>query len=241
MADQYQTDFGEIIGSFLVGLAQARRMADEQTAALAEYYQSHPLLQGMSVPRVRVPEMSIEVPLLLLGHRQAEPVRLRAPDDLMTGLAMRLDESLRNAAVSDEERAALQQRSEQILASRLRSVAQPDESQPATVEGMQRAVGEALEAALSDDEPSLRPASRLSAEDRERIARDVRDYLDRNALEQPGRPSRFMASVLTSEVKEKADAANVARIRLVIKEEGLEWSVSTSGNGGVVHRSLTPE
>ena len=41
-------ELGELLGTILASVAHARRMADEETAALAEYYKDHPLLEGMA-------------------------------------------------------------------------------------------------------------------------------------------------------------------------------------------------
>jgi len=51
-----------------VSLVHARRMADEETAAVAEYYKDNPLLEGMSLPRVRVPQLTIDMPITIDGH-----------------------------------------------------------------------------------------------------------------------------------------------------------------------------
>jgi len=58
-------ELGEILGSVMTALVQARKIADMETAALAEFYKEHPLLEGMSLPRVRVPEMTLDVPVII--------------------------------------------------------------------------------------------------------------------------------------------------------------------------------
>lgn len=49
------SELSEVLGALMISLVHARRLADEETAAVAEYYKDHPLLEGMSLPRVRVP------------------------------------------------------------------------------------------------------------------------------------------------------------------------------------------
>ena len=63
----------EIVGSFLAGMAQARKIADEATVSIAEYYKSQPLLEGMTVPRVRVPELILDLPLIVESYEEGEP------------------------------------------------------------------------------------------------------------------------------------------------------------------------
>jgi len=64
------SDFAEVVGTLLAGLARARGTADEETAVLAEHYRKQPLLAGMSVPRVRVPEMMVELPVIVEAHEE---------------------------------------------------------------------------------------------------------------------------------------------------------------------------
>ena len=65
-------DLGDLLGSLMSGLIRARRMADEQTAALAEYYKDNPLLEGLSVPRIRIPELIIDMPFLIENQVEGE-------------------------------------------------------------------------------------------------------------------------------------------------------------------------
>ena len=66
------TDLGDLIGSMMSGLLKARRISDEQTAALAEYYKENPLLEGLSIPRIRIPEISIDFPVIIENHSEGE-------------------------------------------------------------------------------------------------------------------------------------------------------------------------
>ena len=71
-------DLGDLMGLLVSGVARARRMADEESALIAEQYRRNPLLEGLSVPRVRIPEMTVELPLLLQAY---EPGRAAVPND----------------------------------------------------------------------------------------------------------------------------------------------------------------
>ena len=61
-------DIGEIMGTLLASVSHARRISDEETAAIAEYYKDNPLLEGMSIPRIRIPELTIELPVIIESH-----------------------------------------------------------------------------------------------------------------------------------------------------------------------------
>ena len=75
-------DLGDLIGSLMVGLIRARRMADEQTAVLAEYYRSIPLLEGLSVPRIRVPELTVEIPMIIEKYVEGEVGKMADPTQI---------------------------------------------------------------------------------------------------------------------------------------------------------------
>lgn len=57
--------FDEFIGNILQDLARARLKADLETLRIAELHSGHPLLKHMPVPRFRIPDMKIDLPILL--------------------------------------------------------------------------------------------------------------------------------------------------------------------------------
>jgi hypothetical protein len=79
-------DLGQVIGALLTSLAHARRIADEETAAIAEYYKSHPLLEGLSLPRIRVPEMVIEMPIVIDGQEEGDSSEINEPEHIQKAL-----------------------------------------------------------------------------------------------------------------------------------------------------------
>ena len=95
-------DLGELLGTLVVGLAHARRMADEESAAIAEHYRDHPLLERMSVPRIRVQELVVDVPVLLETFAEGVPstpgdatlVRKALSEELRVGLGIRVSVEL---------------------------------------------------------------------------------------------------------------------------------------------------
>jgi hypothetical protein len=49
-----------------------------------------------------------------------------------------------------------------------------------------------------------------------------------------------VANIKTADVKEQASSTSVVRLKITLKEEGLEWATKASEAGGVV-RTLQPE
>ena len=72
------------------------------------------------------------------------------------------------------------------------------------------------------------------------LARDLRrEALDVAVKRAPVPPSLAVA-IRTEEVKNQADASNVARVKMVLKEEGLEWTTIEDADG-TTRRFLVPE
>ena len=73
-----------------------------------------------------------------------------------------------------------------------------------------------------------------------RVVSNLRFSASGSALQKIGRAPQIGASILTAEVKDKSSHANVSRMTLTLKEEGLEWSIGENDDGTMT-RKLTPE
>src|SRR5260370_11849786 len=56
---------GEVLAALLSDAAQARVRADLETISIAEAYSRDPLLKNLPVPRFRLPDITVDVPLLI--------------------------------------------------------------------------------------------------------------------------------------------------------------------------------
>lgn len=63
----------DVLGSLLADLAAARHCADQETVRLAKLYREDPILRTMSVPRIRMPEVIVELPVLMSGPPTPKP------------------------------------------------------------------------------------------------------------------------------------------------------------------------
>ena len=61
--------------------------------------------------------------------------------------------------------------------------------------------------------------------------RDLRSKANKVALRKLGSPPRIEATIVSSEIKDKSSPENVTRIRVVMREEGMEWSVAVKEDG----------
>ena len=223
-------DLGDLIGSLMCGLVRARRMADEQTAALAEYYKSTPLLEGLSVPRIRIPELTIDMPFLINGYTSGSEGRIQSPAKIAAAANARLTATLARNKVKLS--ASFHKEFIHEIKDQLTAIQQS--GKPMMEEAVARTVQNAFANTMA------RNPSTKTGLDRNTIANDLRGEVSRVAvLSEPVAPG-VTANITTADVKEQSSAATAVRLRLTLKEEGLEWAVQSSENGGVV-RTLQPE
>jgi hypothetical protein len=68
----------------------------------------------------------------------------------------------------------------------------------------------------------------------------ARDAIRMAAIKEPGRAATLKTSVLTSEIKERSNPDSVTRLKLVLREEGMEWQEVKRADGSS-SAMLTPE
>ncbi|MDY6857248.1 MAG: hypothetical protein SWO11_21610 [Thermodesulfobacteriota bacterium] len=80
----------------------------------------------------------------------------------------------------------------------------------------------------------------ISPEQAKIISKNIQRIASDVAFQKKGVPPKIDASIITSKIKERASAGNVPRIRLVVKEEGLEWDI-VERSDGTIKKTLSPE
>ncbi|WP_371195194.1 hypothetical protein [Glaciecola sp. SC05] len=230
------SELSEVLGALMVNLVHARRMADEETAAVAEYYKDNPLLEGMSLPRVRVPELTIDMPLTFDKHTPAKDAQLNTPSVIHKSLMDQFKASIADEeittdtkkfqAVFDKEaRLALQQISDN------RKNGDTRVTKEAVLRGVDNAFAKALKKSAANKEIPFENSNSVNKAIRHRVAQV--------ALKTQANPISLEASATTSAVKENSTAANSVRLHITLREEGLEWATSAE-DGKLTHR-LQPE
>lgn len=226
-------DLGRLLGTLLGSLAHARRIADEETAAIAEYYKSNPLLEGMSLPRVRVPELVLDLPMIIEAHEEGEPNQLQEDAVIRQAVSEELHLVLEKEKLHLTQ--AVLKRFEQevkIELDSLKAAGEYERGYPREL--VVRAVDRAFSRALVSSSHKI-PQAQLRI-----LSSALRVKASAVALKKEGTPARITASVISAEIKEKASAGNVVRLRVTMKEEGLEWTVGQNSDG-TVSSKLTPE
>ncbi len=224
-------ELGELLGALMSSLAHARRIADEETASIAVHYGQHPLLQGMSMPRVRVPELRLSLPVVLESFEEAGENEFATPAEISKQMLERLRKS------ADEEKVKIPEGFEQLfsrhLVKQLSGISSGARPHP-------EAVVRANEIAFSNALRRFPGEQWLGPDDRREIMSDLRQEAESVAMRKRGKPPRIEATITTSEVKERAASENVPRLQIILREEGVEWSVSEARDGSKM-RTIVPE
>lgn len=223
-------ELGDIVGALMAGLLRARCIADEQTAALAERYRDNPLLEGLSVPRIRIPELVVDMPILIEDFQDGERAEMVSPDKIIELVFSRI--KLAMSSLKKKMPTALHESFTAEAGRRLLMV----QRQPAAM--TREVVVRAVQGAFSDS--LSRSGIVLEKVELERVAKDIRAAIAELGLLKESINPRIIPNIKTSEVKERATAASVVRLKVTFKEEGLEWAVQASEEGGVA-RTLQPE
>lgn len=224
------TELSEVVGALVASVTRARMLADLQTAAAAEAYQDHPLLRGLTVPRVRLPEVAIELPLTIHDFTDAEPFQPLEAGVVVDTLVATLEKSVAEEGfeLTDGQRSTFRRVLDRQLA-RLKLGADRGRA-----EALVRSVESALAAMLK-----VQPIKGLDKAGRAEIMSDLR-HRARSLDEREPSPATVRASIITGDIKERGPAGAVARLRLIMREEGLEWSVD-DGPDDTTRRFLVPE
>jgi hypothetical protein len=223
-------DLGAIVGSLMSGLISARRMADEQTAALAEYYKDNPLLEGLSVPRIRIPELTIDLPMLIENYIPEESGKMENPRTIADEVEAQLRATLSKG--SFKARPYFYETFSDEVENKLEGLKKAN--MPVMKETIARSVQDAFADTL------VKTKTTLTAADKENVAKALREKVSVSSIAKEPVSSNIMANIKTADVKEKASNANVVRLKITLKEEGLEWATRTNESGGIV-RTLQAE
>lgn len=223
-------DLGDILGSMISGIIRARRVADEETVALAEYYRGNPLLAELTVPRIRIPELTIDFPMLLINIKDGSTSKLQDADKIKAAILSQINEIVRTNKIK------LAGRFIQIFKKKIGEnlTAIDNQVSPVTNEIVSREIQRAF------TETKTETRTKLTREEQIIIARSLRTVASNSKTIKESISTSIIANVKTSDVKELATPDTVARLKITLREEGLEWLTQATDDGGEKH-TLQPE
>lgn len=221
----------DVLGAILAEVSAARRIGDEHAVRIADAYQAEPLLRGLPVPRVRLPAVTIDLPIIVDRHDAGAGAEWRSAADLITAVGQNPP-----GALARQLPLAAQQEFSRELGVVLATV----QNLPNLPDANRR---QALYSAIDEAIGRTKAVGSLPAEGQREFRAAVptikREILS-IAVKTPSRPPSVEVSVETAQVKASADPNTVTRVRLTLREEGLEWS-DLSGGGDPSSARLTPE
>ncbi len=223
-------DLGSLVGSLMVSLLKARRMADEETAKLAELYKDNPLLEGLSVPRIRIPELSIDMPVLIEGSDAGEDAKSADKKKIIEATLNEID------STASRENISLNNKFNTSFKTSMSKYLSEVEKKEGPV--LRESISRAADLAFIDAQKIAR--IELSDQDKRSLAQNIRKTAYKASIIKESTPPSIRANIQTAQVKELASKENVVRLKVTFREEGLEWAVSASESGGV-SQTLQPE
>jgi hypothetical protein len=210
--------------------------ADVEALRVADYYASHPLLRAMSVPRFRLPDVEVDMPVIvdhLDEPRKGESMRGSvAVSDIREAvgrvLPLELEKHNIDATASDKKK---------IDAAMEREIARLIQPAEVSVDVNRQAHGLAKSAVRIIAEagpPDPEKEAQLRA-----FESDFRDALRVELLKIRPPPPRLQVMVTTREIREAGPTQILCRINLKICEEQMEWTLVESD--GEERHYLVPE
>jgi hypothetical protein len=223
-------DIGDILGAMMTGLIRARHAADLETAALAEAYKANPLLEGLSVPRIRIPELTVDIPLIVENQEEGQSATMNDPGVIAKATNERVSKALADNNIKLP--AAFQKAFTEQTTARLGQLQKSNSA--LSQELVSRTVQDAFAETLRKTEIKLGPT------EREMVVNGIRTEAGLQAISKPGLPSRILTNIRTADIKDKTSPTSVVRLKITLSEEGVEWATQASVDGGTV-RTLVPE
>ena len=216
-----------VIGSVVSAVAQARRIADEESVAIAEYYRQHPRLCDLSAPRIRLPEVTVDLPVVVDDHTTGSPGTAATPAAVNTAARNAIKETLK--AQGERLPGGVLSTFRDSFAAKVADKPSPTEARAVYAD----AADNALAAVFADDRLALNAVAASKLRD------SVRQAVDRAAIGQAAIGPRTEVSIRSAEIAAR-DPNAVTTIRLSIREEGMEWTTIENEDGSVSRR-LVPE
>lgn len=89
-----RTRLSDVLGALVAGVAHARGLADSEVMSIARRYRRHEYLRGLSVPRLRVSKVVVDLPVLLDGVVPSQKARAAGPETILLALRAALAEAV---------------------------------------------------------------------------------------------------------------------------------------------------
>jgi hypothetical protein len=222
---------GEFVGALLADAVQARVRADLEALKVAEAYSSHELLRHFPVPRFRVPDITVDFPVVVTGlggKSTTSPSLFQPPTSGEIGDIVRRSIADSGAKLNTQQRSAI------VTVAQERNTALFKKKETAILRSHQIAnelavvAAAAADMALADHEDRAKLVLAIDAS----VRSGTRRLLAQKITQSP----HLQVAVSSSEIKGHGDNESVVRVRLTITEDAFELVEREDGG-----YSLVPE
>lgn len=231
---------GDFLGDLLTEVTMARVQADLESVRVAELYANHPLLKHMPVPRFRLPAVHFDLPVLIRGEEGGDENALRL--DAEEGAAhfvQLLDDVLDE---NDWKFYAYERRRVHRYA--VTTIREQLDMPPDVAGSITGTVNELIKIAIKTLRRRIeaRAAGQSPAlgRDPEHLLSLIREGLRKRLMTAFIRfivsPRRLQADITTSHVKEAGDSDTLARVKMEVTEDGVEWATVVDRDGELEER-----
>lgn len=223
---------GEVIGAMLSDVARARVRADAEAMRIASAYSGDPLLKHLPVPRFRLPDIVIDVPVLVTGVD--EPSEGGAP----SSVSKPTDAEIRQAASEGIAQSRLRLTEKQVaslsavLVKRAKQLFETDALSVRSPGWVADELGRAAVEAVRDVSERDFSPEQLKA-----LADSTKATMSALVAKKLAPPPSVDVTVTSGAIKEHADNESIVHVRLTISEDAYEVVERDDGPGFY----LTPE
>ena len=216
-------NLGDFLGHLMSEITIARMQADIEAIRIAELYASHPLLVHMPVPHFRLPNIDIDVPVIVKAMEEEQPGQppRGAPvlKEMQNKFASLLDNYIAQESIrlTSAERKNLNSAVEKTFA---------EFGQPREIAVNIRKVADRVSDVVASALPEQSGASNKAKVRDDLKTRSQLEFLN---LSKP--PPRLKVLVATSEIREAGPTDIITRLHLKINEEAFEWTTVENSNG----------
>lgn len=227
----------EYLGSVISSLTNARVMADLQTVKVAEEYAKHDLLQHFSVPRMRVDDVELTIPIALESTQQKLSTHVDTIDNTEFNKSL-YKEVTRGLGLSSLPRAASSE-IRSLLAENTHQLEKKVNLEKTTesVNGFSHEITEKIltlneKYGLADKEITI---------DKEIFKRNISQLAEKQInTNQSATAIENLQVIAESHLLKEQKPESIIYIKMKISEDGMEWQKMDDGNGKTTQK-LLPE
>jgi hypothetical protein len=228
---------GDYLGQLLSEITMARMQADLEAVRVAEIYAGHPLLRHMPVPHFRLPDVEMDVPVVIkqMEERRLEEGSRGAPlaKDLRSSFDTVLETQLQrnNISLSPQQRKKLKSE----LDFQISMLEQPSE----VAVDVNRIADKLSKSASQILSEVVRPGESSETQRISKLETELKNAARVEFLKLRKTPPRLHALVTTAEIREAGPSETITHLRLKISEQAVEWT--TIESEGQKQDRLVPE